>query len=61
MNLFFKSKNAERRTLENVVKKQYSKFKSSKSMRRTLKTTYKMHWLNKKKKQKEDDKILSPK
>ena len=39
---------------ENVVRKQYSKFEASKSMGRTLKTTYKKPWINKKK-QKEDD------
>ena len=56
------SKNAERRHLENVVRKRYTKFEASKSMGRTLKTTYKKRWMEKKKKQKkEDDNILSPK
>ena len=63
-NFFFrKSKKAERRHLENVERKRYTKFEASKSMGSTLKTTNKNHWVEKQKKkqQKKDDNILSPK
>ena len=53
---FQKSKNAERRHLQNVVRKRYGKLGGSKSMGRIIKTTYKKSWMNKK--QKEDDNIL---
>ena len=60
VNFFFrKSKNAERRQPENVVRKRYSKFEASKSKRKTSKTTNKKRWEEKKKQQQQKEDQIS--